>query len=346
MNESAASILPGNEANFLSLHGIYRWGIELIQAVQGIENPILTALMKIITALGTEYVYILITLFVFWCVNEKKGVRLGILILLSAWTNGFLKFLLKQPRPYHFDPSVGLAFEPSYGIPSGHAQLSLVFWFLIASWYGGRGKRAVLTAAILFTLLIGFTRLYLGVHFPTDLLAGWFLGMLILVLYFFLEAPASAVLNGGIPGIFPGGPRLRMISAALTVLGMNALFPQDTSLGGLFLGFCIGYNLMLRYRPFSAAPGEAGQKGGLIRLGLRYLLGLAGTGCAYLILKALLPGESSLWAASSLGNSLSPYYSLSRFLRYGLLGIWVTLGTGGIFLRLNLAERRIICSGV
>ncbi|MDR3139006.1 MAG: phosphatase PAP2 family protein [Treponema sp.] len=343
MNESIISILPGNEGDFLSLHGIYRGGIDLIKAVQVIENPVLTAFMKILTTLGTEYVYILITLFVFWCVSEKKGVRLGMLILLSAWINGFLKFLLKHPRPYHLDPSVGLAFESSYGIPSGHAQLSLVFWVLIASWYGGKRKTAVKTAAILFTLLIGFTRLYLGVHFPTDLLAGWFLGALILALYFFLETPVTALLNRGIPGIVPGGPRLRMICAALIALGMNALFPQDTSLGGLFLGFCAGYNLMLKHSPFSAGPGGEQTAGNLIRLGLRYLAGLAGTVCIYLGLRLLLPGESSLWAP--LGGGLSPYYSLSRFLQYGLLGIWTTWGTGGVFLRLNLAERRAECSG-
>jgi membrane-associated phospholipid phosphatase len=335
MNEGVISILSADNINFFSLYGIYRWGIDLIKGIQVIENPLLTVFMKGLTFLGTEYVYILITLLVLWCVNEKKGLHLGVLILLSAWANSLLKFVLKQPRPYNLDPSVGLAFESSYGIPSGHAQMSLVFWGLIACWYQGRGKGAVRLAAVLFTLMLGFTRLYLGVHFPTDLLAGWLLGGIILVLYFILEKPVATVLSGEFSGAAFGEIRPRMISAALIALLMNALHPQDTSLSGLFLGFAVGYNLMQKYAPFSAGTKTGGEKPGTAYQVLRYLLGLTGAALVYLGLRAILPGESSLWAEFPLWGFASPYYQLGRFLRYGLLGLWAALGAPWIFTQID-----------
>jgi membrane-associated phospholipid phosphatase len=331
MNESIVSILPADNNGFFTLYGIYRWGIDFIKGVQVIENPFLTAFMKGLTFLGTEWVYALIILLVLWCGDEKKGLRLGVLILLSAWMNSFLKFFLKQPRPYNLDPSVGLAFEPSYGIPSGHAQLALVFWGLMACWYRGRRKGAVRIAALLFILMLSFTRIYLGVHFPTDLLAGWFLGGITLVLYFFLEEPLTRVMGGKSSGTAPGGTRLRMISAALIALIMNALYPQDTSLAGIFLGFTAGYNLMLKYAPFSAGT----ERPHIVRLVLRYFLGVAGTALVYLVFRALLPGEASLWAEFPLWGFASPYYELSRFLRYGLLGLWAALGAPWMFTRID-----------
>ncbi|MDR2102069.1 MAG: phosphatase PAP2 family protein [Treponema sp.] len=327
MNEEIIKLLPADGTKFLSLHEIYLWGIEFIRAVQVIKNPVLTGFMKFLTALGTEYVYILLVLFIFWCVDKKKGFRLGTMVILSAWVNSVLKFLLRQPRPYNLDPAVGLAFESSYGIPSGHAQLSLVFWFLLASWYQGRRKGAVRIAALCFTLLIGFTRLYLGVHFPTDLLAGWLLGGIILTLYFVLEAPLTAV--------FTGGARLQMISVALITLGMNALHPQDTRLGGLFLGFGLGYNLMLKYLPFAGGPETGDKKSSPLMSGLRCLLGFAGAAVFYLGSKLLLPGASSLWAESPLWGILSPYYELGRFLGYGLLGLWAALGAVWVFTQID-----------
>ncbi|MDR3166613.1 MAG: phosphatase PAP2 family protein [Treponema sp.] len=341
MNEGIINILPADGTKFLSLYGVYRWGIEFIKAIQVIKNPVLTGLMKFLTALGTEYVYILVVLFVFWCVDKKKGFRLGTLVILSAWVNDVLKFFFKQPRPYNLDPAVGLAFESSYGIPSGHAQLSLVFWFLLASWYRGRRKGAVRIAALFFTLVIGFTRLYLGVHFPTDLLAGWLLGGIILALYFVLEAPLTAIFTVGFPGMVSGGTRLRMICVALIALGMNTLHPQDTRLGGLFLGFGLGYNLMLKYLPFSGGPETGGKKNSPLVFGLRYFLGLIGAAVFYLGSRILLPGESSLWAESPRWGIMSPYYELGRFLGYGLLGLWATLGAVWVFTQIDqkIADR-------
>jgi hypothetical protein len=268
--------------------------------------------MQIFTQGGSPYFYIPVILLVLWCVDEKQGLRLGMLILLSTWVNGTCKILLKQPRPYTLDPSVGRSFETSYGIPSGHAQMALTFWIPLALWLG---KTAVWIGAILIILVIGFTRLYLGLHFPTDLLAGWLLGGIILGVYYLLQGTVEKALAAG-------GTRLRMISVALIALGMNALGP-DSSLGGLFLGFGTGYNLMLSRFPFSAQAPIRGRKPGLLVLGARYGLGIAGAALIY----------QGLGAALSWG--VFPY-ELSRFLHYATVGFWASAGAPWLFLRLGL----------
>ncbi|GHV79628.1 membrane protein [Spirochaetia bacterium] len=294
------------------LFALYRWGIAVIQHIQTIQSPGLTAFIKILTALGTEYFYLPVILFIFWCLDKKKGARLGMFIILSAFINGFFKELLKQPRPFNLEPSVGLAFEPSYGIPSGHAQLSLCFALSLALWYGR--SAGIRIGAVLFVLLIALTRLYLGLHFPTDILAGWLLGLFTLVLWRVFEKRAVPLLNN---------LRIRMIAAAAAAIGMNALYPADRSLGGLFLGFTAGYALMLKYFPTGASDGVPL----IVRLP-RYLLGIAGGILIYQALKAL----PFLGAAS-------PYYDLGRFVRYGLLGLWASAGAPWLFLRLRLVEQ-------
>jgi membrane-associated phospholipid phosphatase len=305
---------------------MYRWGIAFIQTIQTIQSPGLTAFIKFLTALGTEYIYIPVILFIFWCVDEKKGVRLGLLIILSACINGIFKELLKQPRPFTLEPSVGLAFEPTFGIPSGHAQLSLCFALPLALWCSRavnhpRQRAAIRLGTALFVLLIAFTRLYLGVHFPTDILAGWFLGGLTLALWAFFEKRAGTLLESG-------GLRARLIIAAAVAFGMNALYPADLSLGGLFLGFSAGYTLTgTAVAIAGAAP--------IVRL-LRYALGIAGCVLLYRILTAALPGGDSVFSALPSWGAASPYYDLGRFIRYGLLGLWVSAGAPRLFRRLRL----------
>jgi membrane-associated phospholipid phosphatase len=334
MNEGIVAI-AGAEA-LPPLFAIYRWGIDLIKVIQTIKSPPLTAIIKAVTIMGSGAFYIPAVLFVFWCVDEKKGMRLGTLIILSGFINSFFKLLFKQPRPFNLEPPVGLAHEPSFGFPSGHAQVSVCFWFPCARWYSaylrGQGKGRGITAyiaALCIVLIIGFTRLYLGVHFPTDLLGGWLLGVFILVIYFQSSDRISALLD-------TGSIRSRMIIAAAIALGMNALLPADRSFAALFLGFTAGYCLMLKYFPFSARAGWSGSIQPALKRVLRCALGLAGAALVFKVLSLLLPGETSLFKELPYWGEL---YELGRFIRYGILGLWASAGAPWFFLRLGLAEK-------
>jgi membrane-associated phospholipid phosphatase len=318
---SAGDARPWNE--------VYQWGLAVVRAIQTIKNPVLTALINGITALGSEVFYIPAILLAYWCIHEKKGLRLALLLLVSVWANTAVKVLLKQPRPFFLDPSVGIGSASGYGLPSGHAQHALVFWAAALSGFMRKRPAWLITTGI--ALVVGFTRLYLGLHFPTDLLGGWFLALLILGGYYFLLPPVERLLA-------PGGKRMWMIGAAVAAFGMNALYPEDRRFAALFLGFAAGYFLMRTYFPFSASartPGSNSRiRSGLMLRGLRFFLGSAGLVLLYYVLTVLLGEDSGL-----LGRFLpgSGYSEPARFLSYGIPGLWVSAGAPWIFLRLGLA---------
>ena len=321
------------QAESVVIPTVYSWGIDIIKAIQSIQSPFFTSLMKFISSIGNETFYIIIIMVLYWCWNEKKGFLLGLLVIISAWINSFLKIVFDHPRPYEFDPAVGLAFEPTRGFPSGHAQNSMTFWIALAFILSfSLVKRKNLQPLIwgfssLIVLLIGFSRLYLGVHFPTDVLFGWLASLIILTAFYFMEKPASLFFARK-------GKRPQRICTAAAALFMNMLLPQDTSLAGLLLGLCIGYSLMINSFPFSARGEVNGKSPGLHTLVLRAVLGVIGALLIFLGLRLLIPGEASIFGSI---DFLEPYYELGRFLRYGLLGFWASAGAVRLFQKTGLA---------
>ena len=343
MNEIV--MLPAEGLSFLQ--GMYLWGIGVIRVIQRIEGPALTAIVKFITEFGTETFYMPAILFIFWWIDEKRGLELGILIIVSAWINSFMKDIFKQPRPYNLEPSLGLAYESSYGAPSGHAQMSLCFWISMAAWRaevfaagvmtGKAGAKPLLrrfliwASAVLFVLLIGFTRLYLGVHFPTDLFIGWILGGLILTIWF-IPAPRMEKIFASM------GTRIQNICIAFLALIMNGLYPGDRTMPALFLGFCLGYTIMRKYFPFYAQGTIDGKKPGVKIMILRCLTGFLGAAIIYIALRLVFPGEGSLFKHIPIWGEFSPFYQIGRFIRYCLLGLWASAGAPNMFRRMGLSS--------
>lgn len=306
-----------------------QWGLDLIRIVQSYSNPPLTAVMRIITGLGSSVAYIILLPFVYWCVDEKKGLRLGLAVLISAWINITLKFLLDQPRPFFegYDLSVGMVVEQLGGFPSGHAQNSLVAWMIIASW--GRGKRFY-AAAALICFLIGFSRIYLGVHFPTDVLGGWIIGGLFLAAYFFigrqLENQIDDESRKGSPLkklLERGGLRLELIIMALAAFIMILYRPNEEAVipGGILLGMAAGYILNKRYIGFKSSCGFcAAGAAKYIAAFFRFLPGIA---AAFLIFEAfgtIIPK-----------NRFADHYLILYFLRFAATSLWIYAGAPWFF---------------
>jgi membrane-associated phospholipid phosphatase len=296
------------------------WGLDIIRTVQSAASPPLTIFMKGVTFFGSASVYMLFLPLVFWCFDEKKGIRLGIALMISILINLVLKFSLGQPRPFWegWDPAVGMVPEQFNGFPSGHAQNSLVMTIIIASW--GRKKRYY-GLALFLSLLIGFSRIYLGVHFPTDLLGGWILGALVLAGYFLLGKKIEGALTRG-------GPRIQRIVAAATAFVMILYRPQTELLmpGAFVLSMGLGYSFTTRRLHFSV-DGVFGRTGAarFLTLGGRFITGIAGMVLIFAALERLRLRESS-----------SPLFYFFSLL---IPGFWVYSGAPWLFQRLHLAER-------
>jgi membrane-associated phospholipid phosphatase len=165
---------------------ILEWGIPVIAWLQGL-GAWLTPFMQAFTFLGDEQFYLLILPILLWWVDIGLGIRIGLALLLSAGLNGGLKLVFGMPRPYWVSTKIqALNSGTTYGIPSGHAQNAVVLWGRLAVLVKSGWMRWVLWALI---ALIGISRSYLGVHFPTDVLIGWGIGLLLLWALVALDEP-------------------------------------------------------------------------------------------------------------------------------------------------------------
>jgi len=307
------------------MEAILQWGLECIRQIQAQATPGLTIIMRGISNIGSPAVYMVLIPLVYWCVDEKKGLRLSAALLISTWINFALKYFLDQPRPFFtaYDPSVGMTAVPMGGFPSGHAQNSLVALMIAASW--GRPSRLPrafrFAAAALLCLLIGFSRVYLGAHFPTDVFGGWLIGGVILAVYFIAGGHIEAWLESR-------SPRAGLIVAAALAFTMNLYRPSEYMLlpGGALLGLGIGYFLRRRYVNFSASVQDRTEMEKRLTLLVRYALGITA-----MILLYVATGKAVNGLRGS-GN-----YDLYAFMRYILAAIWLSAGAPWVFCKLRLA---------
>jgi hypothetical protein len=125
--------------------------------------------------------------------DASIGLRVGIILLLCTSVNDTLKLAFHGPRPYWYSANViAYARETSFGVPSGHAQIAIGVWGMLAihsrKWWGW-------LIAVTIILMIGISRLYLGVHFPHDVILGWLIGALLLWLLLRLWEPVACRLK-------------------------------------------------------------------------------------------------------------------------------------------------------
>ncbi len=144
----------------------------VLHFLQELRAPWLDAVMNAVTLVGSEAMFLVAALFIFWCTEKKNGYYLLVVGFLGITVNQFLKILCRIPRPWVRDPSLTVVqgaqeAATGYSFPSGHTQniagtAGVVSGCLRQRW----GK--VLCWVV--TVLVGFSRMYLGVHTPADVL--------------------------------------------------------------------------------------------------------------------------------------------------------------------------------
>ncbi len=318
------------------------WGIPVIVWLQGLGEW-LRAPMEFFSFLGTEEFFLLVMPVMVWCVDVSLGLYIGAILLTSAGVNSILKVLVGWPRPFWVSDGVKpYAFEGSYGLPSGHAQNAMALWGRMAA--GLKRARWVIGLSILI-FLISLSRLYLGVHFPSDVIAGWIVGGILLALFLWLEKPvatwtarqplavqllvpflfALALIGAGALASNATADRLVpeewVARSSAAFPGEEPIDPQSldvaSSAGALF-GLCGGAVFLHRWGKFKAS-------GSLWAKLARVAVGILGTLVIYFGLRLILPS----------GEGFLP--QLLRFVRYGLAGLWVAFLGPWVFVKLKLA---------
>jgi membrane-associated phospholipid phosphatase len=326
---------------------ILQAGIAFIVAFQGLGNW-LALPMRFFTFLGSEEFFLLVFPALYWSINAGLGVRVGAILLISNGLNDMLKLVFSGPRPYWFSSQVkALAFETSFGVPSGHAQNAVATWGTLAA-YIKRPWAWVIALALI--LLVGLSRIYLGVHFPHDVLLGWLIGAALLWAFLRFSDPLTAWLKGKSLGVQIG------LALALSILMLAASFMAFAALqswvlpaewaanvqsagagpdevptpinvensvsgAGAIFGFLAGLAWITAQGGFST-EGKAWQRVA------RYVIGLVGLLILWYGLGRVFPRDASFLA-----------YVL-RYLRYALVGAWITAGAPYLFLLFKLAIKK------
>ena len=146
----------------------------LLYWLQSIRNPVLDAIFSVITRLGEETVLMVVGMLILWCVSKKWGYRFFLVGMVGNTLNQLLKAIFLIPRPWVLDPEFPIvesarAAATGYSFPSGHSTNSVGTYGVLAT----ESKRLwlrIVCAVLCF--VIPFTRLYLGVHTPADVLVG------------------------------------------------------------------------------------------------------------------------------------------------------------------------------
>lgn len=316
---------------------IFNFGLQATQWLQT-TFPQLQGFFEFVTSLGTSEYYLALMPLIYWCIHKGVGKKYAYIFIFSYGLNGFFKHGFRGPRPFWLDDSLGLDKEISYGMPSHHMQGAAITYFYLAAQIK---RRWVWLPAIFLVLSMGISRVYLGVHFVHDVIAGLVIALLILFGYFIWKRRWEPKFQKRILGFRLMVMFLIPVVVALIYVGVLLLLgrPDETvswasfipaaeiqsiedmtTAVSILLGMGIGLTLessRVRFR----------SDGPLWSRFFRYLVGIIGAVAIWYGLGSIFPDEP-LWLAIPL-----------RVVRYVLLGLWITYYAPWLFVKIGLAQQ-------
>ncbi len=264
---------------------------EIMEFVVSLRNPVLDFIFTLITMIGEDIFFILVVAWFYWCLDKDFGYRLGFAYMTSGFINVWIKELMRIPRPFEVLDIEPMRIETAggYSFPSGHTQQASA---LIMSLMLKLKKRWLYVTGTAVIILVAFSRIYLGVHWPFDVLAG-IAAAFLCVMYSNWLYDVSKKKN------------MPELLAALIIPAIAGMFYFRTetyykvagTVAGLWLG-CVVETRFIGYRT----------EGPLWKQIIKYVVGLAG-----------------LLAIKELGKLVLPVFLFSDFFRYFLMGIWMTI---------------------
>ncbi|MEB9683671.1 phosphatidic acid phosphatase [Bacillus thuringiensis serovar pingluonsis] len=153
-----------------------------LEWMTSLEGSVLTAFLKLVSIIANETLYLIVISISYWCVSKRKAFHMIVMLCFSGYIGIMVKEFMKIPRPYTYD-GIEALYEKSaagYSFPSTHVQLSTTFWgsFMILC-----KKRIVWIIGIIFIILVAISRLYLRVHWLSDIIGAVLFSVIVVYLY-------------------------------------------------------------------------------------------------------------------------------------------------------------------
>ncbi|HHU21145.1 MAG TPA: phosphatase PAP2 family protein [Acholeplasma sp.] len=151
--------------------------LDISRFFRSISTETLDKIVQILTFMGSQIVIIVIVAIIYFVLDKKAGEKIIYITLTSYGVNNALKGLFAIKRPFQVDPDIeaaGVSDATGYSFPSGHSQGAASVYFSIANHFK---KRWLWIISIVIITIIGFTRIWLGVHFLSDVVVGISLGI-------------------------------------------------------------------------------------------------------------------------------------------------------------------------
>ena len=171
----------------------FAWELKLIEALQQMiaALPFLKQFFSFLTIFGEPVAAVVVIGFMYWCIDKKNGIRTAICTLMAMISNVMIKNIFRRIRPYSVNKSIECLKVPEskydiydmakqgYSFPSGHATVSSA---ISTSLYRIKKSKKLLIGGSIMVLLISISRVALGVHYPTDVLAGICFGIVSVII--------------------------------------------------------------------------------------------------------------------------------------------------------------------
>ena len=213
--------------------------MELLYFLEKIRVPVLNELMLLITRLGEETAFLVIGLILFWCVSKRRGYYVMAVGFFGTITTQAMKIMCRIPRPWVKDPNFTILEQAreaasGYSFPSGHTQTAFGTLGGIAL---TEKRKWVSVPCVILAVLVGISRMYIGVHTPEDVLVGGGVSIaLLLVLY--------PLMMGKKDFTYPVLIALGLISAGYLAFMELYSFPADIDAHNLESAMKNAYTLM------------------------------------------------------------------------------------------------------
>ena len=302
--------------------------LDILMYLQSIRNELLTGIFTFFTICTEVPVITVLTGVIYWCINKKAGQRTLFALCGSLNINAGVKNYVKMPRPIGTDGLQSLRIETAtgYSFPSGHTQTSTTFWTSMMYLFR---KSWIYIIGILMIIGAGISRLYLGVHWPMDVIVAWGFGIILSIVFIKLFDYIDDSKNYYILVVF-----MLIFGVCTYFIGGEDLYKMF----GLYTGFALGYMVEDTFINFSTEnetrrknifAKKTSKNEGLGKKILRFVVGIISLLAVYLLLNYV---QDTL-----IVNKSEEIINIIKYLKYTIVVFWGVAGAPALFKLFKLA---------